>query len=107
MADKKEGLIGNVLKKIALSLTESGEEKIKRNVAALFPSVPEYDLERFMGNPVTDTTLTYRENLIKAVLEGIGPTAYEAHVDHPDRDVRFIAQSLAYGSPVKSVRFDE
>lgn len=105
--EKNKGGLKGIFEKITTSLAESGEEKTKRGVATLFPSVPHEKLDQFMESFTPDSNLTYRENLIKAVLEGLGPTTYEAHTDHPDRDVRFVAQSLAYGAPVKSVRFEE
>lgn len=100
-----------VFSEISDRVTLNDAKKAEKEVMNIFHEIPPHTLiayyDTYISKDESDSTLTVKENFIQAVLQGMGPTACEAYLDHPDRDVRRIAQSLAYGSPVKSVRFDE
>jgi hypothetical protein len=95
-----ESLVRKPLQEMAVRFHERSQEKMRGEIVKLFPDVSAVTVVTLIDTASTiqnpEFPLTRKQLLIKAVIEGLGPQAVGKYQDHPDSNVKYVADLLAW-----------
>lgn len=90
-----------VVEKFFSKIEKRAEEKTREQVVKIFWDIDPQKVKEWMNqapdSPPPGISLSRKQVLIRAVLEGLGPEVIGKYQEHPQRIVREVAELLAWG----------